>query len=169
MSDEDEKLLKAVREWRPPTKLHPIAMHAFHIYEEAGMSLPPDAMAKLKATLDAYLPDLVALAEALEGLTRFMMLVTEHHKDQPSGDKVMELLRSYGPLYEPFWERVGEAMRNVSAEQRGQFQSFMDSQTGAEKKAPTFGQDAPKNTVPLRNFVNPARPPPWAKKDNKPK
>ena len=32
MSNEDQELLRAVREWRPPKALHPMAMTAFGVY-----------------------------------------------------------------------------------------------------------------------------------------
>ncbi len=141
-----------------------MAMHAFHIYEDHKNALPPEAIAKLKATLDAYGDDLKGLAEAMEGLTRFMIYVGENLKDTASGEKVADLMRSYTPKFEPFWQRVAEAMQNVGAESKGSFQQFLDKERAAEKKAPVFGAAAPKDAVPLRNLAPPARPPPWAKK-----
>ena len=53
MSDEDVKLLEAVRDWRPPEKLHPLAMFAWQQYEEHGNGLPDEALALLTSRRQA--------------------------------------------------------------------------------------------------------------------
>lgn len=141
-----------------------MAMHAFHIYEDHKNALPPEALAKLRAALDGYGDDLKGLAEAMEGLTRFMIYVNENLKDVKSGELVADLMRSYTHLFEPFWERVAEAMKNVGDDSKGSFQQFLAREMTADKKAPVFGAAAPKDAVPLRNMIPQNRPPPWAKK-----
>lgn len=162
MSQEDVELLQAVRDWRPPTSLHPMAMQAFHVYERHGMALTADGLAELRATLDAQRDDLKALAEHIEGVARFMILIGEHFKDAEGAKRVADLLRDYAPLFEPFWRRVGEAIQNVGAETKETFQRFVGEQE--PKKAVVHDAPAPRGTVPLAAMLNPARPPPWVRK-----
>lgn len=164
MSDEDAKLLQAVRDWRPPTKLHPIAMQVWQIYEKHGLKMPPEGLQEIRDLLAAYGDDLKALAEALEGLSRFMLLAGEHHKDKKTAAQIADLMREYTHLFEPFWQRVGEALANVGAETSASFLEFLGSDAVTAKLAPLYGQEAPKGSVPLRNLAPPARPPPWAAK-----
>jgi hypothetical protein len=164
MSSEDLNLLQAVRDWRPPKTLHPIAMRAWHVYVAHGHSLPPSAIQTIQDILDGNGEDLKALAESLEGLFRFVVLLKDHRKDQKSAEQIMNLCRSCMPRFEAFWRRVGEAMTNVAAEKRGTLIAFLDREQTSEKTAPRFGEEAPSNTVPLRNLTVPARPPPWARK-----
>jgi hypothetical protein len=164
MLQDDVKLLQAVRDWRPPDQLHPIAMYAWHLYEKNRDALPAPAIEELRAILDGYGDDLKGLAEGIEGLTRFLLLMTEHLHDQATATKVADLLRSYTSRFEPFWERVGEALTNVVAHEKGHFASFTDHDRSAEKVAPLAGQPPPKGTVPLRSLAPPPRPPRWTKK-----
>lgn len=162
MSQEDVELLEAVRNWRPPTKLHPMAMSAYHLYERLGMSLPAEGVVELRAMLDAHRDDLKTLAEHIEGLARFMILIAEHFGDVAGSKRVADLMREYTPLFEPFWRRVGEALDNVGSETKGSFQRF----TGdvEEKVAVVHDAAKPTGTIPLSTLLNPARPPPWARK-----
>lgn len=167
--EDDRKLLQAVREYLPPKELHPIAMTAWNLYEGNGNTFPPEAVGGVRAVLDGYRGDLKSLGEAIFGVARFMIYVTEDLGDAATGEKVADLLREYGSLYEPFWEKVGEAAANVGGEASSVFQTFAGEE--AKKAAPVFGQAAPQGTVPLRNLVPPgrpppppARPPPWKKK-----
>jgi hypothetical protein len=164
MSEEDQKLLKAIRDWRPPKTLHPIAMNAVEIYEANGKAMTPEAVQGIRDLLDGYNGDMVGLAKALEGLARFMILLTDHEKDKEGGEAVAALMREYTRLFEPFWKRVGEAATNVTAEARGSFLQFIDRDRTSEKAAPSYGQKAPKDTIPLSSIAPPARPPPWSKK-----
>ena len=86
MADEDQELLRTVREWRPPETLHPIAMKAWDVYQRNGHDLPPEAMVELKSLLDAYGDDLKGLAAAIEGMTRFMLLL-DHHRKEPENSR----------------------------------------------------------------------------------
>lgn len=105
--------MRLVREWRPSDVLHPIAMQAWHIYEDGGLTLSDESLEQIKGALDGYTGDLVSLGQALEGLVRFSLLLSEHQQDQPGAEKVVDLMRQYAPLFEPFWERVVEAIGNV--------------------------------------------------------
>jgi|GEM_PF-2383813 len=40
----DAALLRLVREWRPPATLHPIAMQAWHSYQDGGKPLSDDSV-----------------------------------------------------------------------------------------------------------------------------
>ena len=113
LSQEDAELLRLVREWHPPAALHPIAMQAWQIYEDGGLTLSGESMEKIKDALEGYNRDLKALGEALEGLVRFSILLSDHQHDPISAEKVVGLMRLYTPLFEPFWIRVTEALANV--------------------------------------------------------
>ncbi len=168
MSEEDEQLLEAVRTWRPPEKLHPMAMVVWGIYEEAGNTLSPPELQKVRDLFDAYGEDLVGLAEAMEGVVRFMLYVGDGLDDKESAKKIGDLLREYVHLYEPFWDRVAEALQNVGSDAQSAFGEFIDQEVEKKKKtAPVYGEAAPAGTVPLRTLTNPARPPPWAPKTKK--
>jgi len=164
MSKEDQQLLENIRDYKPPTELHPIAMHAWNLYEDNEFQLPPSAIETLREVFKAYGDDLQALGEAMFGLTRFMLLVTEHHNDKVSADKIAELMREFTHLYEPFWESVGEALTNVGSQTRSVFQQFMGVDEEQAKTAPTFGEAAPADSIPLKDLLPPSRPPAWKPK-----
>lgn len=166
--EDDRKLLKAVREYLPPKELHPIATTAWSLYEAAQNQLTPEGVQSLRTVLDGYRHDLKQLGEAIFGLARFMMYVGDSLGDKGAAEKVANLMREYGHLYEPFWEKVGEAAANVGGEIAAQFQSFAGKEE--PKAAPVFGAAAPAGSVPLSKLAPPSRPPPtsrpppWAKK-----
>jgi hypothetical protein len=161
MSNEDEDLLRAVREWRPSTTLHPVAVLCWTLYEKNEMSVPQSAVDHLKSVLDAYGEDLAGLAAAMEGAVRFMVLL-DQRGDQEGSKAVLTLLRSYADLFEPFWQRVGEALQNVGGETKAAFDKF--SGEIAPKAAAAIDQPPPEGTVPLSKLIEPTRPPPWARK-----
>jgi hypothetical protein len=109
----DAELLRLVREWRPSTTLHPIAMQAWHIYQDAGRSLPDVSLQKIRAILDGYGGELLPLSAALEGLVRFSIHLSDDVGDTASADKVVVLMREYAPLFEPFFARVDQALNNA--------------------------------------------------------
>ncbi len=162
MSDEDRALLQAVQAWRPPTTLHPIAKEAYVIYERHEFDLPDEAVQALRAALDTYAGDVIKLAEAVEGMTRFMILLDEHRKDEVNAKKVLLLLREYAQRFEPFWRRVAEALENEGSEVQSAFQRM----TGVleERLAVKIDEPPPEGTIPLSTLLEPTRPPPWARK-----
>lgn len=164
MSKQDQELIQSIREYEPPAALHPIAMHAWHLYEDNEFQLPPEAIESLRDVFKAYGDDLEALGEAMFGLTRFVILVTETHDDKVNGGKVADLMREFTHLYEPFWERVGEALDTVASEKRSVFKQFTGLEEESAKTAAVFGTAPPANTVPLKDLLPPDRPPPWAPK-----
>ena len=164
MSKEDDELLRAVREWRPPQTLHPMAMTAWEVFDRHGSDLPPAAIGELRAALDAYGDDLTGLAEACEGMVRFMLLLTEHIKDEANGKKVLDLLREYADRFEPFWRRVAEALENEGGAKLDAFKSFSGGDTKDKKDVAKVGAPPPVGSIPLSSLLTPGRPPPWAKK-----
>lgn len=113
MSQEDAELLRLVREWRPSATLHPIAMQAWDIYEDGGVTLSDESLEKIKGAVDGYAGELKSLGEALEGLARFSILLSDHQADPIGAEKVVSLMRQYTPLFEPLWERVVEALASA--------------------------------------------------------
>ena len=161
MSREDEELLKAVQEWRPSTTLHPVAVLSWTLYEKNGMSFPPSAVDELREVLDAYGDDLAGLAAGIEGAVRFMLLL-DQRGDQESSKAVLMLLRSYAQVFEPFWQRVAEALQNVGGDTKEAFEKF--SGEAGPKVAAAIDQPPPEGSVPLSKLIEPSRPPPWARK-----
>src|SRR5688572_25975066 len=121
--EDDEKLLQAVKDWRPSTTLHPAAVLCWMLYEKNEMSFPQSAVDELRATLESYGDDLAGLAAAIEGATRFMILL-DQRGDQEGAKNVLMLLRSYANLFEPFWQRVAEALQNVGGDTKAAFDKF---------------------------------------------
>ncbi|MEL7367612.1 MAG: hypothetical protein AAFN74_01775 [Myxococcota bacterium] len=160
MSSEDRKLLEAVRNWRPPQELHPIAMVAFGLYDEAGNKLPPATIKELRRVLDGYGEDLESLAAAMEGMTRFMLYIGDNLKDQESSDKVGKLLREYAERFEPFWRRVAQALENEGENVQAAFSELVgETDDPAKKTAPKYGEKAPVGSVRLSDIAPPTRPP----------
>ena len=165
MTAEDRKLLEAVRNWRPPKELHPIAMAAFGIYEEAGQTLSPSGMKELRAVLDEYGEDLEALAAAMEGMIRCMIYIGEHLGDKENSEKIAKLLREYAERFEPFWQRVAEALRNEGSDVQEGFAELLGGQDPGTKTAPMYGAKAPVGTLRLSDIAPPPRPPAWTPKN----
>ena len=161
--EEDEQLLQAIKDWRPSTKLHPLAVLCWMLYEKNEMSFPQSALDEVKATLDSYGDDIAGLAAAIEGATRFMLLL-DQRGDTESSKAVLTLLRSYSALFEPFWQKVAEALQNVGGETKEAFGKF--SGEAEAKVAAVIDQPPPEGTVPLSTLIEPTRPPPWARKKN---
>jgi hypothetical protein len=151
MSQEDEELLKAVREWRPSTTLHPIAVLAWTLYEKNEMSFPQSAVDELRSVLDSYGDDIAGLAAGIEGAVRFMLLL-DQRGDQESSKAVLTLLRSYAELFEPFWQRVAEALQNVGGDTKEAFEKF--SGEADPKLAAVIDQPPPPGTVPLAKLTS---------------
>lgn len=162
MSDEDRKLLEAVRNWRPPKELHPIAVVAYRMYDENENAFTPKAIADLDRVLDEYGEDMENLAMAMEGLIRCMVYVGENLGDKDNAEELAKLLRKYAERFEPFWRRVAEAMENEGHDLKSSFQQLLGD--GEEKKAPVYGEKAPMGSVQLKDIAPPPRPPPWAPK-----
>ena len=167
MAEEDRKLLEAVRNWRPPKELHPIAMVAFGVYDQAGSDLPPSALQDLRKVLEDYGNDLEALALAMEGMTRFMVYIGENLGDKDNAEKVAGLLREYAMKFEPFWRRVAEALAAEGEDVQGAFAELVGEQDSARRSAPLYGAKAPEGTVRLADIAPPPRPPPWVPNKDK--
>ena len=126
------------------------------------MCLPAVGVVEVRAMLDPHRDDLNTLAEHIDGFARFMILIGERYGDLAGSKRVADLRLEYTPLFEPFWRRVGEALDNVGHETKGNFQRFNGEVE--EKVAVLHDAAKPTGTIPLSAMLNPARPPPWARK-----
>ena len=90
-------------------------MQAWHIYEDGGLTLSDASLEQIKGALDGYAGELKSLGEALEGLVRFSILLSDHQHDPVGAEKIVGMMREYTPQFEPFWERVVEALANVGS------------------------------------------------------
>lgn len=165
MSEEDRKLLQAVRDWRPPQQLHPICGAAYGLYAQHGNALPPEALQQIRNVLDDYGDDLEGLAAAMEGLVRVMLYLQEHLGDKENGDKLVKLLQQYAERFEPFWQRVAEALENEGEDVQEAFAAMVGDEDPSKKRAPVYGQKAPPGTLRLADIAPPPRPPPWVPKN----
>lgn len=156
--EEDVELIRAVREWKQPDELHPIAIYAWDVYEVAGLQMTDDGVEVLRVRLNGYGDDLAGLAMAMEGLIRFILCMRQLREDEPAAQKVVDLLKEYAHLYEPFWERVAEAMSNVGEDTKTLF-SKMQGEEPPPKDAPVFDAKPPDGSIPLKKLVTPGRPP----------
>ena len=167
MNDADAQLLNAVRTWRPPEELHPMAILASALYHAAGGELTAEVNSMLKDALDEYGKDLIDLAMAMEGLVRFKIILEQKYDDEDGARQLVELMRSYMPLYEPFWRRVGEALRRANAHQQSTFLAFLDADNAPKAKAAKFGEAPPQGAMPARVLVTPGRPPPHRRRNRR--
>jgi hypothetical protein len=89
-------------------------MQAWHLYEDGGQMLSDESLENIKGALDLCAEDLVSLGQALEGLVRFSILLSDHQNDSIAAERVVSMMRQYTPLFEPFLERVAEAIAKVA-------------------------------------------------------
>ncbi|MEM7674962.1 MAG: hypothetical protein AAF449_03060 [Myxococcota bacterium] len=164
MTAEDRKLLEAVRNWRPPKELHPIAMVSFGLYEDAGNTLTPATIQDLRKVLDEYGDDIEALAAAMEGMIRFMRYIGENLGDTENSEKVVKLLREYADRFEPFWQRVAQALENEGEDVQAAFSQMVGGEDPAKRTAPRFGAKAPHGALRLSDIAPPIRPPKFTPK-----
>jgi hypothetical protein len=161
--EEDIQILTALRDYRPPQKLHKIAMFAWALYEDAERSLPPEAIDALRSDLAAY-QDLKDLTDALCGLSAFVIYVTEHLGDPETGEQVGELIKEMSPRYASLTDRVVFALENLSKKAKFAFDKFTAKDQAEEKRAPVHDENPPEGTFPAKNLKPVAKPPPWARK-----
>lgn len=141
-----------------------MAVVASTLYHAADDKVTSEVIALLKETLDAYEEDLIDLAQAMEGLVRFTILLEQKYDDKTGAKRLVNLMRSYMHLYEPFWRRVSDALRRVSTQQHSAFLTFLDADMAPKDKAPKFGEKPPEGTIPARDLVSTARPPPHVRR-----
>ena len=109
MPHDDVELLRLVEDWRPPAALHPIAMRAWRLYAADQSTLSDQSLQTLRAVLDGYGGDLKPLGEALEGLVRFSLLLSDHEQNPVAAQRIISLMREYTPLFEPLLARIAQA------------------------------------------------------------
>ena len=131
------------------------------LYEEAGRTLNAQGMQELRAVLDEYGEDLEALAAAMEGMIRCMIYIGEHLGDQENSEKIAKLLREYAERFEPFWQRVAEALRNEGQDVQEGFAALLGDQDPAKKTATDVrGESAGRFASPRRHRRRPRVLPP---------
>jgi hypothetical protein len=160
-----QELLDAIRNYRPPKKLHPIAGKAYDLYDRAGFELTDEAIAELRADLEGLRGDLKALTDAMCGLSAFVIYANEKLNDPVAAEQIAQLMREQRAQYEPLSQKVTEILQDFSKKVRGLFDRFTDRDLSADTRAPTYDEPAPPETVPLKQLKPAARPPPLRKKD----
>jgi hypothetical protein len=154
-----EELLEAIKNYRPPKKLHPIAGRTYDLYDSAGFQLTDEALDEIRKVLEGYGDDLKALTDALCGLSAFVIYANEKLGDPVAAEKVALVMRECRGKYEPLSEGVTAALQDLVRKVRGLFDRFVDRDRAPDSKAPIYDDERPPNTVPLRELKPIAQPP----------
>jgi hypothetical protein len=159
----DLDALRAMRDYRPPTKLPKSAEVAWALYEAGGDALDDAALEQLRILLGRY-DDLKDLTDAICGLAAFQAYVGEQLGDEATATQIAGLIQETAPRYVPFFERVVRAVDALGTEAKKVLGRFFGRNLEAQKRAPVHDAAAPEGTVPLRDLKPVAQPPPWAKR-----
>ena len=158
--------VKAIRDYRPPTKLPQSAQLAWKLYDNGpSKGLSEQDVDKLRGYLASFDDDqLKELTDELCGLAVFQTYVGEHLGDEEAATKVAGLVREVGPRYVPFFKRALAKANELGDQTRKLFARFFDRDLGGEKRAPMQDAKQPEGTVSLKSLKPPAQIPHWAKK-----
>jgi len=162
-----DNILEVLRDYRPPTKLHPIAGNAFDLYDAAGSKMTDEVVDGIRKDLEQYQGDLKALTDALCGLTAFMIYVSEKLGDVDGGERVAALIKEQGPKYESLTQRVIEAIDELKLKGKEAFDRFFAREEKEAKRAPVYGEKPPEGSIPASSVKPVAQPPLWAQKKKK--
>ncbi|MBI2374130.1 MAG: hypothetical protein HYV07_09035 [Deltaproteobacteria bacterium] len=159
-----EQILEAIKNYRPPAQIHPVAIRAFELYKGNDWKMTDEIVAALRKDLDAIGTDLKALSDAMCGLVAFMITASEKFGDTNAGEKIGKLLQEQGPKYSPLAEKILQGLQELGIKSKDAFARFMDRDASADRRAPTVDAKAPEGSVPLKAVKPAAAPPRWAKK-----
>jgi hypothetical protein len=155
-----EKALEAIKDYRPPKKLHPIASKTYDLYAAAGNRLTPEALEALRADLRATYGDLKATTDALCGLASFVIYANEHLDDPAAAEQISELMRDARQEFEPVSTGLQSMLQDWARKVSGVFDRFSDRDQTAKARAPVYDELPPNGTVPLKQLKPVAKPPP---------
>lgn len=157
-------VLEAVKAYRPPKKLHPIAMQAFDLYKAGNYKLDDAAVGELRKTLEAHYGDLKTLTDALCSLAAFIAYLMEVKQDQATAEVVAKLMKETQPQYVSLVDYLTKVLSDAGKAVVGVLDRFTDRDTSGDKRAPKYGEEPPPGTVPLKSIKPVAQPPPKRKK-----
>lgn len=156
----DAELIEALKSYRPPKKLHPIAGKTLDLYLAGGNQLSEEAIADIRKDLQAYYGDLKAVTDALCGLGAFIMHATENLNDPKAAEQIADLMREARPQYEPLGHRLASLLQDVAKHATGVLDRFMDRDQTSKTRAPKYDEAPPVGTIPLKQLKPVAQPPP---------
>lgn len=162
---EAKAILEAIRDYRPPSKLHPIAGLTFDLYDAAGSKITDEILDRLRQELEPHRTDLKALTDALCGLSAFIMYANEQLEDPEAAARVSELVKECRPQYAPLGEKLVGLLQDFAQQAKEVFGRFADKEE--ELRAPKVGEQAPDGAVPLSRLKPVAKRPPLIKKDKR--
>ncbi len=159
-----EQILDAIKNYRPPPQIHPVAIKAFDLYRANDWKMTDEIVGTLRKELDALGTDLKVLSDAMCGLVAFMVTASEKFGDTAAGEMIGKLLQEQGPKYAPLADRILQGLQELGIKSKDAFAKFIGSDSSAEKRAPAVGDKPPEGSVPLKAVKPAAEPPRWAKK-----
>jgi hypothetical protein len=145
-------LVRAILDYRPPTKLQPIARRAFDRYYAAGWKLTDDGLSLIEGELASHDGDLKLLTDALFGLVPFLILLRDRFHDEAAIARIVEIMKSTGAAYEPLARAVADALYDLGGDFLAGLERFSDRDQSAKLRAPVYDTAPPPNTLPLRDL-----------------
>lgn len=160
---EAKAILEAIRDYKPPKKLHPIPSRALDLYFAGGEKFSDEALDALRKDIEPLKHDLKALTDVLWGLSQVVIYLNENEQDAASATRISELVKECRPQYSPLGEKLVGLVQDFAKQAKEIFGRFADQEE--ELRAPKVGEQAPDGAVPLSRLKPVAkRPPPVAKK-----
>lgn len=147
-----DDILEQIGKYRAPSKLPPISMMAFNLYEQAGFQMTDVAIEALRIELKEHQDDLKDLTDQNVGLGVFALYLRDTRKDAQSAEKVAALIRETAPKYQSIGERIVSALQDLAANATALLDRFSDRDQEAKARAPKHGDKAPQGTLPLKDI-----------------
>lgn len=159
---EAKAILEAIRDYKPPKKLHPIAGLTYDLYDAAGFQITDEVLDRLRRELEPHKSDLKALTDALCGLSAFIVYANEQLEDPEAAGRISELVKECRPQYAPLGEKLVGLLQDFAQQAKEIFGRFSDKEE--ELRAPKVGEQAPDGAVPLSRLKPVAKRPPLIRK-----
>lgn len=163
-----DTILEDIAKYKAPTKVPPIAVLGFQLYEEAGFKMTEASVEVLRAALAVYEDDLKALTDANIGLGVFALYLRDTRKDTEAAEQIAKLIKETAPQYTAIGERVVNALKDLQSSAVNLLARFSNQDQSAQTRAPKFGEESPKGTLPLKE-LKPVRNMPQRPSVTKPK